>query len=435
MILQLIETNRVILNLICFVLGSICISTMYYQWIRHSCSFTQDSKSTIASLIQGIGTIISGIINLFAEKGTSEDVTKLSRVHFVIAMICLWGSFLFIICMKLDQSANTIGEEPMLSNAIDTDRKEEVKEEPTITIIANKFDIQLENYKNLPIEKKVMGLLTAKNNYMYMGIITLLLAGMNFSYFLNVWYNKLLPGDNFIEETSGRMDYLLKEISKAPLTIDGNRLYPEIAFPLFQMLFGYLADNFAKRYQILFAYVCSGASTVLLFFIEKGTAQRILCFIFSAIGYGAMTAVLLRLMMDKYLVKNIMDSVTIFGICYYVSIIICGYISLFIIAYIKNINKLIIAILGCAIIVAIFMIMFIKEPFIVAPHYFDANYVDEPSANGDYKQPKIEDAGQLFEDKGEGMNTLEDKIKDEGDDKIDVEEKKEEEKKEEEKKE
>ncbi len=375
-------------------------------------------------MIQGIGTILASLINFFAEKACkTEDkdshdlnnVPRMATVHFIFAMVGLWGSFFILLCMKLDQQESAA--EPMLSNAIDTDKKEEEKVEPNVIVIKNKYDLEKENYKKLPLEKKIMDLITEKKNYFYMIVIGVLFTGINYSYFLNQWFNRILTGKDF----SGlglRNDLLMQAGSKVNIFVkensDAMRMYAEPVVALAQIGFGYLADNFPKRYQIMFAYACSCAATVLLFWVEKHNLMHLLSFIFSSVGYGAMTAILIRLMMDKYLVKNIMDSASILGVCFYVSNFIFGYLTLWIIAYFSSVNKLVVVVIGCAIIVFIILVLFVKEPLITSAHYFDANFSDiNEEGNGSYKNPTIEDAGQLFEDKGEGMNQMDSKDKNE----------------------
>ena len=398
------------MNVSFLFLACIFTGSMEYQWIRYACEFTPDSKGVIASMIQGIGTILAAIVNFLTMQFSKKKLTTISWVHFIFFCIFIWATFAFLIIFKLDQYGDPSTEPMLQSSQIDTDRPPIQEDtQPTVIVIKSKIELELEGVKFLPLEKKMYNLLSAKNNYLYMALITLLITGVNYPYFLNMWYNRmLLTGKKY-----GDIDLAeeLADLSKVKMTVKGNRLYPEIFFPLVQILFGYLADNYPKRYQILTAYICSGASTVLLFFIEKSFAIHLLSFIFGAIGYGAMNGILLRLLMDKYLIKNLMDSASIFGMCYYVSAIVFGYVSLFIIGYFKKVNKLFAVIIGGVFIAMSILILFIKEPLITSAHYFDVNYVDNKDSD-EYKSPKLDSPGILIDDKegSEGMQTLDNKI-------------------------
>lgn len=422
--LQIVEQKRVFFNLLFFALGNLFVSSMTYQWVRFASNFSGDSKSTVISMIQGIGTVLAAGVHLVVEKATNyskeqndyNDVDKMSIAHFAFSMIGLWGSFFICLCMRLDRR-ETEAEQPMVANAVSTQIATNDPNKPNVTVIKDKYDLENDRYKSLSLEKKVMELVTAKNNYIYLGLMTLLFAGMNYSYFLNMWFNRILTGTKSLGAINVRTDLIVYHGSKAKILISGTRLYPEIVFSLAQILFGFLSDNFPKKFQILAAYICCAISCALFFFLEKDEDKffpHALGFAFSAFGYGAMTAILIRLMVEKYNAKNIMDSITILSICHYVSLILLGYLSLAIVAYFGPMRFVVNCIIGIALIVGICIILFVKEQFILSPHYFDANFVEATAAKAGYNQPQLDEAGTLFNaNAGERFTALEAKLNEE----------------------
>lgn len=387
------EQGRAIMNLMFFALAGIFIGSMQYQWIRHICLFSPDNKGLIACSVQGGGIFAAAVVNfitVMATKSTHANKT-VYIVHFVFYLLSVWGSIFLIVAMNLDSYQNSSTEPMLKSSEIDTEQKNFLPDnEPKVNVVKSDIDNKLEGIKFLPLEKKMIDLFSSRNNLMYMGIMTLLITGVNYPYYINMWFNKLLE----IGSALGNAENTLANISKAPLIIVGKRIFNDLIFSLAEIPFGYFADKYPKRYLIMAAYGCSTASCLFFFWFEKPSfGCRWVSFILSSIGYGGMNAILLVLVMEKYLIKNIMDAVSIIGICYYLTAFLFGYISLFVLGYFGRVNLLFAFVFGVAINALIFLILTLKEPFITSPHYFDANYVDNNKNNEkkeeQYNQPNI----------------------------------------------